>query len=257
MARARRLEAALDEYFSATRRPFYSILAAAPFFAAYELGLVFLLPRQPPERQVRNLAELVLHLWASPLGRHATFLLPVIAGMALLYSRHVREVRGRRGGAARSPAFRPGFLLLMLAESALLAVPLLLTMGFLARELPRYLAAGAPGSADLFDLTSVCGAGAYEELLFRLFLFSALYWPAEALLKLERLPAWLLAAGVSSLAFGAFHFIGGRGFDPVFFVFAALAGMYLAALCRFRSFGTAVATHAAYDIMVLLPGLLA
>ena len=56
MAR-RGAEKAFGDYFEQTRRPIYSILASAPFFIAYQLGIAFLLEHQPPRERYRNGAE--------------------------------------------------------------------------------------------------------------------------------------------------------------------------------------------------------
>ncbi len=38
---------------------------------------------------------------------------------------------------------------------------------------------------------------------------------------------------------------------------ASIAGIYFSAICLYRSFGMAVATHASYDIMAMISGALA
>jgi len=262
VAKARRagLGPAIREYFTVTRRPLYAVILSAPFFVAYELGILLLLPLQPPDGRVRNKAEVILHLPASALGHHLGFILPVLAGMGLLFYLDWRERRARRSrGQAPDQAVRPGFIPWMFAESVVLAVPLL----FLPEELAKVLsaategAAGAAGAAHagLFRLTTVCGAGAYEELLFRLFLFNGFLVLGTKLLRLEKLPSGILAAVVTAVVFALLHPQGNplcAAFQPAFFVFATLAGVYFAAICYFRSFGTAVATHASYDIMITL-----
>jgi hypothetical protein len=247
----------LSGYFEQTRRPIYSIVASAPFFIAYELGIAFLYEHQPEGQRVKNLAEVILHLPASRVGRAAAYLIPVVAGMILLYVLHLRDVRERAaaGGSAKSGGdsrLRTGFFIAMLAEGIVLALPLAL----LAREIPAFLnIGGTPLGQKLFRLTTMCGAGAYEELLFRLFMFTAFLYLGKEVLGLEKMPAGILAAVVSGVLFAAFHFVDGgvpRGLG--FFVFASIAGIYLAGICHFRSFGMAVVTHAVYDIFLVLVG---
>lgn len=256
---AARDNSAIGDYFEQTKRPVYSIVASAPFFIAYELGLLFLYPYQPQEGRVKNLAEVILHQVARLVGPHAAYLLPVLAGIAVLYLLHRRDqteraAREGKGAAKRvgSRAFRPGYVLCMYAEGLVLALPL----GLLAREVPNVVrllnAAGSPAGQFWFRLTTMCGAGAYEELLFRLFLFTGFFFAGYKLLHLERLPAGVLAAVVSGVLFALFHFGPGRPFDLVFFLFAAIAGVYLAIICHFRSFGLAVAAHAIYDVFAVL-----
>jgi hypothetical protein len=250
----------LNNYFEQTRRPIYSIAASAPFFIAYELGVIFLLPHQAPEDQVRNGAEKVLHDLTMLIGnRHVGYLLPVVVGLVLLYVLHRRDLaeqdKAKGGSKGKRPlwgGFRFSYWPTIYLEGLILALPL----GLLAQQLPQVLSTGgSPASSLLFRLTTMCGAGAWEELLFRLFLFTGLYYLGHKLLTLEKLPAGILAAVVSGVIFSAFHFLGGadgRGFT--FFVFASLAGVYLAAICHFRSFGVAVAAHAIYDIFYAITG---
>jgi membrane protease YdiL (CAAX protease family) len=247
----------LDEYFEQSRRPIYSIVSSAPFFIAYQLGVTFLMPRQLPVHRQRNGAEKVLHDLGMLIGnRHVAYLLPVLAGMLLLYALHRRDLRQRRAGAraaGRSPrlwgGFNPTFLAIIYLEGLILAMPL----AAMSYQIPRILSAG-PGAAEtlLFRLTTMCGAGAWEELLFRLFLCTGLYFFAHKLLSMEKVPAGILAAVTSGVVFSLFHGFGSRPLD--FYVFAAAAGVYLAIICHFRSFGVAVAAHALYDIFAVLTG---
>ncbi len=260
---AKKDEGFLNGYFEHSRRPIYSIVASAPFFIAYELGIIFLYPHQPKEGRVKNLAEVILHQSARLVGRHAAYILPVLAGMVLLYLLHRRDQAERKAKAGRSGGKKPSrwggfrfeYLALMYAEGLVLALPL----GLLVREIPNVMRllslGGSPTGRFLFRLTTMCGAGAYEELLFRLFMYTAFFYMGNKLLRLEKLPAGILAAAVSGVLFALFHFVGpGHGFDLVFFVFATIAGIYLVAICHFRSFGLAVAAHAIYDIFVVLTG---
>ncbi len=249
----------ISRYFEHTRRPIYSIAASAPFFIAYQLGILWLLPAQPEGERFRNHAEVILHLPAGRVGRAVAILLPVLAGMVLLYVLHRRESAERAAREGKSPkrkarwgGFRFDFWLGTYAEGLILAVPL----GLLAQELPRTLSfAGSKGGRLLFQLTTMCGAGAYEELLFRLFLFTAFFYLGHKLFNLEKLPAGILAAAVTGVLFAFFHPRGNflhPSFEPGFFIFATIAGVYLAAICHFRSFGLAVTAHAIYDIFTVL-----
>jgi membrane protease YdiL (CAAX protease family) len=255
----------LTDYFTVTRGPLYSIVVSAPFFIAYELGIAFLKDRQPTGGQVRNLAEYILHRFTFGLGQLA-YLLPAAAGMGLLYFLHWRGSRTRRRKGSAPDEFRPRYAWWMLAEGLVLALPLPFLFGEISARLAATAGgaggaagagagAGAQGPSLLFELTGACGAGAYEELLFRLFLFNGLLWFGHGLLRLEKLPAGILAAVVTAVVFALLHPAGNpacAGFRPAFFAFATLAGIYFAAICYFRSFGTAVATHASYDIMLTL-----
>ncbi len=249
----------ISQYFEHTRRPIYSIMASAPFFLAYQLGILWLLPHQPEGARFRNHAEVIMHLPAGRVGRAVAILLPVLAGMILLYILHRRDMAeraAREGKGSRKKArwggFRFDFWLGTYAEGLILAVPL----GLLASEIPRTLSfAGGKGGQFLFRLTTMCGAGAYEELLFRLFLLTAFFYLAHKVLSLEKLPAGILAALVTGVLFAFFHPRGNffhPDFESGFFIFATIAGVYLAVICHFRSFGLAVTAHALYDIFTVL-----
>jgi membrane protease YdiL (CAAX protease family) len=249
-------ETSIGGYFEETGRPIYSIVAALPFFVAYELGVALLYNSQPDSGKVKNLAEVILHLPGHRLGTAVAYLLPALAGLAILVVQHRRETaagKGRNAPARKFAGLRLDYLMLMAAEGLVLALPL----GLLAREIPDMIRlqglTGGRAGQFVYRLAMACGAGAYEELLFRLLLFSGLMALAHKAMHMEKPAAWLLAAATSSVVFALFHFVGpGRGFDLVFFVFATVAGMYLSAVCCFRSFGMAVVAHAFYDILVEL-----
>jgi membrane protease YdiL (CAAX protease family) len=95
------------------------------------------------------------------------------------------------------------------------------------------------------------GAGIYEEVLFRLLLFSALAF----LLRLAYLPSLLavpLAAVGSAALFSGAHHVGpfGESYDPYVFLFRMVAGVYFALVFRLRGFGVAAGAHALYDVVV-------
>ena len=105
-------------------------------------------------------------------------------------------------------------------------------------------------------LVAFCGAGLYEELVFRLALITALLALFGDALKLERAPALAVSIALSAIAFAAYH--PNHDADGQFlahrFVFFLGAGLYFGILYASRGFGVAVATHALYDIAAALLG---
>ena len=94
------------------------------------------------------------------------------------------------------------------------------------------------------------GAGIYEELVFRLVLFSILL----GLLRLVQAPmplGALVAALLSAASFAAAHHVGpfGEPFSGGVFGFRLLAGVYFALVFHARGFGVVVGAHAIYDIL--------
>jgi hypothetical protein len=114
-----------------------------------------------------------------------------------------------------------------------------------------------PAVDPLFGrMVTFIGAGIYEEVLFRLILFSGLVWLFQQAL-LPKVGAVVLAAATSALLFSAAHHIGpyGEKMDSYIFLFRVMAGIYFAGVYQLRGFGVAAGTHACYDLLVgLVPG---
>jgi membrane protease YdiL (CAAX protease family) len=128
----------------------------------------------------------------------------------------------------------------------------------LSRELSPFLEkygstlnAPPPVNPALVHVITFLGAGIYEEVLFRLLLFTGLVWLGQHL-KIPQLIAVPVAAVGSGLLFSAAHHICpyGEKFDGYVFLFRALAGVYFALLFKTRGFGVAVGAHAIYDVLV-------
>jgi len=223
-----------DSYWSISRTPLTSLVFTLPLVLAYEGG-VLLLGRGSP----RNGADVWLRTLLDSLGFGQYFLLPALTLVGLLAWHHVEHDRWRCS---------LGVLLAMALECLLWAAALI----GIARLQDRFwpLAAGV-GEGVLARLVAFCGAGLYEEVLFRLLLLPALAW------LLARLGAGPVAAPfwavvISSVLFSLAHYVGPLGdvFDPYSFTFRFLAGVFFALLFKARGFGIAAGSHAVYDILV-------
>ena len=100
-------------------------------------------------------------------------------------------------------------------------------------------------------LIGFCGAGLYEEVLFRLLLIPTVLW------GLKQIGFSSLAAGIgslilTSLLFSAAHYVGPLGdtFALYSFTFRTLAGVFFATLFLLRGFGIAAGSHAMYDLVI-------
>ena len=103
------------------------------------------------------------------------------------------------------------------------------------------------------DLLILClGAGLYEELVFRLILLTLLTLVFKDLLQFPRRASALAVVLVSAVIFSGYHYLGPEAFRWRTFAFRGLAGIYFGVLFLTRGFGVTAATHAAYDILVLL-----
>jgi hypothetical protein len=160
------------------------------------------------------------------------------------------------------------------AEGALVALVhgplliLLMRLGGDAFEPPQLGGTRPLASApDLVRAARVCGAAAYEELLFRVGLYGVLF------LLVRRLTLFLgsgprlsttLAEGVglggSALLFAAFHLSfliswlgrGGEAFDAAVFTYRMLAGILLGLVFRWRGPGVAAWAHGLFNLALLL-----
>jgi hypothetical protein len=231
-------------YFAATRHPWPCLLFLVPLLAAYEGGIFWVGGAQA--EALRNGADTWLRWGLEAFGLHQLYWAPVLlAGIFLIGSWLRRADRPEDvtdvclGMALESVAF------------ALLLWGLSRGLGPLLESLNVEMNFAAPGDEGLAQVVTFVGAGIYEEMLFRLLLYSGLV----GLLRLLQTPvplAVLLSALVSATLFAAAHHVGpyGEAFDDYVFLFRTLAGLYFAFLYQLRGFGIAVGAHACYDVLV-------
>jgi hypothetical protein len=213
--------------------------------AIYELGVWAL-----GSSGLRNGADVWLREFLLQLGFRHFFLLPLLTCGVLLGWHHLRREPWRVDGMV---------LYGMLLESLALGGVLLL----LASAQQSLLAVGTSGDKTRY-LIAYCGAGIYEEMLFRLLLVSAVAGAAR-LLGANRIVSLVGAVAAASLLFAAAHYqfeltIGdwrwpvqsGEPFAWTSFWFRAGAGAFFAGLFLYRGFGVAAGTHALYDILATL-----
>ena len=232
-------------------------LAMLPLFLMYELAL------GAGEVGVRSTSELVFSLPLSLLGRAADparWVLLAVAGVWAL-------VHCLRRDLALGP--RLARIVAEGALGALLLGPILIVgMHLLEDRLPPFGLRGAPEQApELHVGAFVCGAAAYEELLFRVGLYSLLYVVTRRVaefLGLGRVvsPAAAEVVGllVSSCLFAAWHLAsfvswlgtGGEPFDLAVFTWRTLAGILLGLVFRLRGPGVAAWTHGLFNLALLL-----
>ena len=100
-------------------------------------------------------------------------------------------------------------------------------------------------------LVGYCGAGLYEEVLFRLLMLPVLAW---MLARLGMSHSTALGGGVllSAVLFSAAHYMGlhGESFELYSFTFRTVAGVFFGILFLLRGFGISAGTHAMYDVLV-------
>lgn len=224
-----------ETYWTLSRAPLESLVFSMPLVLAYEGG-VLLLGRGTP----RNGAEVWLRHGLDALGFGSYFLLPLLTAIGLLAWHHVEHDRWR---------FQPRVLIGMAIESLGLAMLLLGIARLQERLWP--LAAPNMGRGVLARIVGYCGAGLYEEVLFRLLLLPVV---AQGLRWMGMATGSSIAIAIlsTSLVFSAAHYVGplGDSFEVYSFTFRTLAGCFFAILFAIRGFGITAGTHAAYDMLV-------
>lgn len=230
-------------YPVATRHPWPCLLFLLPLLLAYEVGIFWIGGTQP--EALRNGADTWLRWGLEAFGLSQLYAAPLLVVGVFLVASWLRW-------DDRPPDWS-GACLGMGIESVIFALLLWgLSRGFgpLIESLKAQV--GPPAEPDSVALViTYVGAGIYEEVLFRLVLYSGLV----ALLRLLGAPgvvAMVVSAVVSATLFSAAHHIGpyGAPFEDGVFLFRALAGLYFAALYQLRGFGIAVGAHACYDVLV-------
>lgn len=243
-------------YWEAARTPLHALLFLLPMVLIYEVGILWV--HRGEVILVRNAVDVMLRRVMGFLGRPGVAASAVVLVAALL----IWQVISRRPWRVR-----PGVLLGMLVESAVLAGGLYLyalvyggrLLEIAARRGWPTLLGGADGTA-LANLSTTAqvvlsfGNGIYEELVFRLLLVAGLMMLFHKAMGLDRAPAAWWAVGVSALAFAVAHYVGPMGDDFRWFtfIFRFTAGLFFSVVLAFRGFGVAAGSHALYDVAVVL-----
>jgi membrane protease YdiL (CAAX protease family) len=220
------------------------LLFLLPLLAAYEGGVVWVGGAHVDE--LRNGADAWLRRGLEAVGIGPMYAAPgLLAAAFLVASWFRREDR---------PVDVLGVCLGMALESVLFGLGLWgvsRSLGPLLDALRMDVAGPASGEEAFTQIVTFVGAGIYEEVLFRLGLYSCLCGLLR-LLGAPGLPAMAVAALFSATVFAAAHHVGpyGEPFDDFVFLFRAVAGVYFAALYQARGFGVAVGAHACYDVLV-------
>jgi len=231
-------------YLSATRHPWASFLFLLPLLIAYEVG-VFALGGSQPDT-LRNGADVWLRDRLADYGIAFAWAAPILLALMLfLLSWWNWSDRPREPIAA---------VFGMTVESALFAAAL----WAFSRNFHTLLAqTGIPFNSVQFhrvaegQVVNFIGAGIYEEVLFRLGLFSLLFYILRVML-LPKFVAVILAALASAIFFSAAHHLGSAGepMETTRFLFRTAAGLLFTAIYLTRGLGIAAGAHAGYNILV-------
>ncbi|MCC6580468.1 MAG: CPBP family intramembrane metalloprotease [Phycisphaeraceae bacterium] len=243
-----RLDGPRTSYWELAQRPLPSLLLLLPLIVLYEVGTALYItdPRSGMARYIYARSLLVDFFQGLGLaGLH----LPALLVAAILLGVHVTRKDSWR--------VHPGVCFWMGVESLALALPLFVFAVVLFR-LPVAPAAmiGQAATAETArwqeQIVFSLGAGIYEELLFRLISIAVVHMLLVDVLRLR--PKWGDAAAIviSAILFSLYHFSDANPYQVEKALFYFAAGLYFAGVFMIRGFGITAASHAMYDVLVVL-----
>jgi len=234
-------------------------LGLVPLLCAYELGV-----RAEPNAE-RSTSELLVSLAFTPFGRASDDVRALALALGFVVMLAVAWRRRVPLGPALARTVLEG------VAGALALGPLLLGLSLLlSGVLPTIeegWAADAIRAPSLARAGRLVGGAAWEELLFRVGVYSALFLvtrglasAAKARLAVGTWIAELVGLFGSALLFAAVHLdaavswlgVGGEPFDGAVFTWRTLAGVLLGLLFRWRGAGVAAWSHALFNLGIEL-----
>lgn len=172
----------------------------------------------------------------------ATIGLLLIIGAILIFKR--RE---------NLPTLKVRYFVILLIESTIYAVLFSIIISQFLELILNMDLQESTDSLSKFQLYALSlGAGLYEELFFRVFLVSVLFYGLNYLWKGKK-AAYVLSALIAAVIFSGVHYVGEFA-DPwtlSSFLFRFLFGLTLNVIYVIRGFGSAAWTHAIYDLIVV------
>jgi membrane protease YdiL (CAAX protease family) len=226
----------LTGYMQRSQAPLTCLLFLLPLLIAYEWGCR-LMATSPEHLRAFHDVQVFFRFFGA-VGRH----LPSLAVATILLMTHI----------ARKDPWKPDFATAgcMALESVALCLPL-----FLLDALSnRYIGLSSHRFAHAAwqpKLVMAIGAGIYEELVFRLALFTLLSILLIDVLRLPKAKSMLVIVVASAIAFSAYHYLGSEPFLLRTFAFRTGAGIYFGAIFLWRGFGITSGAHAAYDLIAV------
>jgi membrane protease YdiL (CAAX protease family) len=229
----------LGAYFQDSELPLTSLIFLLPLIVIYEVGTQYFTTAAQHGQDQQIIAFMMMQRFFRLFGVHGQHL-PAVAVVTILLCEHA--LRNKRW------QLNLGTLAGMAIESALLALPLIA----IARELSRYFPLSASGGTRQDIVIMSLGAGVYEELVFRLILFSFLSLALKDAMRLNSFWVHLGVVSISAFAFSGYHYLSPlEHFQWRSFIFRTVAGAYFGVLFLLRGFGITCGCHAAYDVLIL------
>jgi len=186
---AKTVRASFRQYLKETRRPVYSAALVLPFFLIYHIGTLVV-----GSTYINGADALIIRV-LSALSVHSMF----ASALVLLGCFVVWQLRTRASWDISSNK-----LLFLYAESLGFALLLLVLFAYFPMLLSSE-GARSPGGPEKFAL--YCGAGIYEELVFRGFLLGSLILISTRFLHMKRTQAAVVSAVTAAMLCSLFHYI--------------------------------------------------
>lgn len=230
-------------YFRQTRGLYYSYIFSLPLFLLYEFFIRF--SQIGSEQIVRISVDIWFQTLFSFLGFEAltaTLAIALIIGAIIIF-KHRKNL----------PALKLRYFGWLLVESVLYAILFsLLISQFLELILQMNLQNNTASLSKLQLFSLSLGAGLYEELFFRVFLVSALFYGTQYFFNAKK-TAYIISAIIAAVIFSGVHYVGEFADTLTLgsFLFRFLFGLTLNVIYVVRGFGCTAWTHAIYDLIVV------
>ena len=243
----------IKSYLRETRDPLYSAIMVVPLLVIYSFGVLSLDISQLNWENL-NGVDFITPLLFRHFGTQGVL---IFNGVALLLAALAAAYLKRGKRELKLELIAP-----MLIESLIYAFFLGgLIIAVMHRVAPFTLALPSLSYDTAFDslgpiqkLTLSCGAGLFEELVFRLILLGTTQQILSRVFELGPKRSWIFSLLGTSVLFSLVHYLGPESFQLYSFVFRTLAGIAFALLFWLRGFAIAAWTHALYDVLVLFGG---
>ena len=181
------MASALSSYLKETQRPVYSAALILPFFVIYHVGTIIL-----GTTYINGADALIIRILAALSFRSA-----FASALVLLLCFVVWQLRTRASWKVDSRK-----LMVLFGESLFFAGLLFVVFGWLSAHLSIAYARNA-FSTGMTRWVLYCGAGVYEELLFRGFLLGSLLFFFTRLAGMKKPAASVCSALLAALLFSA------------------------------------------------------
>ena len=234
-----------NSYFPNTKNILVSLVFIFPFILIYEIICFFYFKSE--NYQIRNSADVIIRDFFNLFGAFSDEIYSIALFAILLLIYFINKSDNK------NISINYKYLILMFFEGIIFGFLLLLLLNdfsIFRNYNVIYL------DNLLLNLYLCIGAGIWEEILFRLILFSFFYKFSKILFNKNEILSLFLSIVFSSFLFSMFHYIGNNAdtFHFNTFIIRMVGGFFLSTLYYCRGFGIAVIAHISYDfILVSLP----